>query len=383
MPVDSFSIPFSQLAVDDLRDRLLRTRWLDEPAGSAWTYGVDREFLRDICEYWRDHFNWESQVKRLSALHHYRYLANGTAIHFIYERGKGADPMPLILTHGWPGSFIEMEAIIPLLTDPAAHGGDSADCFDVIVPSLPGFGFSQLSPGGGANAFRVADLWAGLMKELGYSRFGAQGGDLGASVSTALGLRYPDRVSGIHLNFIPGSYRPYVEPGTRLDPVEEQFLADVGRWRDEHGAYAHLQGTRPQTAAYGLNDSPVGLAAWLLEKFRDWSDCDGDVYRRFSRDQLLTNVTLYWMTQTIFSSFRMYYEGRKAPLHFERGDRVGVPCAFACFPKEIVFPPRPWVERGYNVQRWTDMPRGGHFAAAEEPELLAEDIRMFFRSVRK
>jgi pimeloyl-ACP methyl ester carboxylesterase len=383
MPVDDFSLPFSKLAVNDLRDRLGQARWLDEASGSTWAYGFDQEFLRDLCEYWRDGFDWEGQVKRLSALHHYQWLSNGTAIHFIHERGNGPDPLPLILTHGWPGSFVEMEAILPLLTDPAAHGGDAADCFDVVIPSLPGFGFSRLPPDGGMNAFGVADLWVRLMEELGYSRFGAQGGDLGAGVSTALGLRHADHVLGIHLNYVPGSYRPYLEPGTKLEPVEEQFLVEASRWYDKNGAYAHLQGTRPQTAAYGLNDSPVGLAAWILEKFRDWSDCSGDVYRSFSRDELLTNVTLYWMTQTISSSFRMYYEGRKAPLHFGEGDKVRVPCAFAHFPREIMFPPRQWAERGYNVQRWTEMPKGGHFAAAEEPELLAEDLRTFFRSLRR
>jgi pimeloyl-ACP methyl ester carboxylesterase len=383
MPVDPFLLPFSQVAVDDLHDRLRRTRWLIETPGSAWTYGVDREFLTDICEYWREHFDWEGQVTRLSILHHYRYLSDGTAVHFIHEHGKGPDPIPLILTHGWPGSFAEMEAILPLLIDPAAYGADPADSFDVVVPSLPGFGFSVSSSGAGMNAFQVADLWVRLMNELGYSRFGAQGGDLGAAVSTALGLRHAEHLLGIHLNYVPGSYRPYLEPGTKPDPIEEQFLTDASHWYDENGAYAHVQGTCPQTAAYGLNDSPAGLAAWILEKFRDWSDCGGDIYRRFSRDQLLTNVTIYWMTQTISSSFGMYFEGRRAPLHFQKDESIRVPCAFAHFPKEIMFPPRQWVERGYDVHRWTEMPRGGHFAAAEEPNLLAEDIRSFFRRLRR
>jgi pimeloyl-ACP methyl ester carboxylesterase len=226
-------------------------------------------------------------------------------------------------------------------------------------------------------------LWAGLMNELGYSRFAAQGGDIGAGVSTILGLHHAPRIIGIHLNYIPGSYRPPIEEGTKLEQVEEEFLKDASRWYDQHGAYAHVQGTHPQTAAYGLNDSPAALAAWILEKFRDWSDCDGDLYRRFTRDELLSNVTLYWVTETIHSSFRLYYEGRKAPLHFGPGDFVHVPCAIAHFPKEAPFPPRNWVERGYNVQRWTEMPRGGHFAAMEEPELLAEDIRAFFRGFRE
>jgi pimeloyl-ACP methyl ester carboxylesterase len=232
------------------------------------------------------------------------------------------------------------------------------------------------------NTFRIAELWAGLMSELGYERFAAQGGDFGASVSTILGLHYPQRVIGVHLNYIPGSYRPYLEPGAKLDPIEQQFLADMDRWYIDWGAYAHLQRNTPQTGAYGLNDSPAALAAWIVEKFRDWADCEGEVERRFSKDELLSNVTLYWMTETIHSSCRLYYESKKMPLQFQKGDRVSVPCAVAHFPKEAPFPPRAWIERGYNLQHWTEMPQGGHFAAAEEPELLAKDIAAFFGPLR-
>jgi pimeloyl-ACP methyl ester carboxylesterase len=382
MRIAPFTIPFSQPAVDDLRERLRRTRWPDEIPGANWEYGVDLKFLQQICEYWRERFDWQAQVERLSIFHHYRYSSEDAGIHFIHERGKGPAPIPLILTHGWPGSFLEMMRIIPLLTDPASHGGSSADAFDVVIPSLPGYGFSDRPTGPGMNVFRVAELWTGLMNELGYQRFAAQGGDLGAGVSTALGLRHPDRIIALHLNFIPGSYRPFLEPDTKLSSAEEEFFKVRGRWTDERGAYAHIQGTRPQTGAYGLNDSPAGLAAWILEKFREWSDCDRDVYRRFTPDELLANVTLYWMTQTIHSSFRLYFEGRKAPLQFGKGEFVQAPTAIAHFPKELPFPPRVWIERGYNVQHWTEMPRGGHFAAAEEPDLLAEDLRSFFRRIR-
>jgi pimeloyl-ACP methyl ester carboxylesterase len=233
------------------------------------------------------------------------------------------------------------------------------------------------------NFFRIAEIWAELMGALGYDRFAAQGGDLGARVSTALGLRHDNRIVGIHLNYIPGSYRPYLPPGDSPTETEERFLAEAARWFDENGAYTHLQGTRPYTAAYALNDSPAGHAAWIVEKFREWSDCEGDVYRSFTRDELLRNITLYWMTQSIPSSFRIYHEVRRAPLHFSADDFVHAPCALAHFPREIASPPREWVERGYNVQRWTEMPRGGHFAAAEQPELLAADIRAFFRSLRE
>ena len=219
------------------------------------------------------------------------------------------------------------------------------------------------------------------MQALGYDRFAAQGGDIGAGVSTALGLRHGQHLIGIHLNYIPGSYKPYLAPGTEITAAERQFQVDAARWYEENGAYAHLQATRPQTPAYALNDSPAGLAAWILEKFREWSDCGGDLYSSFSRDTLLANVTLYWMTQTIVSSFGMYREGRQTPLHFSSTDYVSTPCAIACFPKEIMVPPRSWVERGYNVTRWTTMPRGGHFAASEEPELLASDLQAFFSSL--
>ncbi|WP_246301929.1 epoxide hydrolase family protein [Granulicella arctica] len=279
MALEPFAIPFSKSAVDDLRDRLARTRWPDEIPGTAWEYGFDLAFLKDICDYWRHQFDWKAQVEKLSSFHHYRYTPNTAGIHFIHERGKGPAPIPLILTHGWPGSFLEMLRIIPLLTDPAAHGGDASDSFDVVVPSMPGYGFSDRPTTRGMNTFRIAELWVELMNELGYNRFAAQGGDVGAGVSTALGLRHSQSILGIHLNYIPGSYRPHLAAKTKLAPVEEEFLKHAAQWYDESGAYAHIQRTQPQTAAYGLNDSPAALAAWILEKFRSWSDCEGDLYR--------------------------------------------------------------------------------------------------------
>ncbi len=383
MSVAPFSLPYSESAVEDLRRRLACTRWPDEIAGSGWKYGISLEFMRRLCDYWQTRFDWKAQLEKLSALHHYRCSIEGIGIHFIHERGQGPAPVSLILTHGWPGSFLEMLKIIPLLTDPAQNGGDPDDSFDVVVPSLPGFGFSDRPAKAGVNTFQIAELWAGLMTELGYSRFAVQGGDFGAAVSTILGLRHPDRVVGLHLNYIPGSYRPDLEPGATLEPVEQKFLDDADRWYADYGAYAHLQRTTPLTAAYALNDSPAALAAWIVEKFRDWADCDGDVERRFSKDELLANVTLYWMTETIYSSCRLYFESREAPLHFKPGERVRVPCGIARFPKEAPFPPRAWIERGYNIQHWTEMPRGGHFAAAEEPVILAQDIAESFRPMRK
>jgi pimeloyl-ACP methyl ester carboxylesterase len=382
MSKERFVVSVPEAELSDLRERLGRTRFAPDFANKDWAYGTCYEELRELVDYWREQYDWRKHEQAINSFANYKTEIDGIPIHFIHERGKGPAPIPLILTHGWPGSFLEMRKILPLLTDPASHGGDPADSFDVVVPSLPGYGFSDRPTQSGINVMRIADLWAGLMTELGYRRFGAQGGDIGAGVSTALGLRHADRILGIHLNFIPGSFRPFLEPGATFTPVEQEFLDDLAQWSERNGAYSHIQRTTPQTAAYGLNDSPAALAAWILEKFRAWSDCDGDVYRRFSRDELLTNVTLYWMTETIHSSFRLYFENRKAPLHFGSDDFVGAPCAIARFPKEIAAPPRAWVERGYNVQRWSDMPRGGHFAASEEPELLAEELRSFFRNLR-
>jgi len=381
--VEPFQLPFSQPAVDDLRQRLRQTRWPDASSRIERSLGVDRDFLMDLCRYWIDMFDWKLQLEGLAAFHHYRCQTKSGGIHFIHEKGKGRSPMPLILTHGWPGSFIEMLDILPLLKDPEAHGHDAEDSFDLIIPSLPGFGFSDKPVNSGMNFFEIADTWVELMDALGYERFAVHGGDLGAGVSTALGLRHGHRIVGIHLNYIPGSYRPYLPPDQSPTETEQSFIASAARWFDENGAYAHIQGTRPHTPAYALNDSPAGLAAWIVEKFCEWSDCEQDVYRCFTRDKLLANITLYWMTQTISSSFSLYHESRKTPLRFGADDFVRVPCGIARFPKEIPLPPREWVERGYNIQSWTEMPKGGHFAAAEQPYLLAADIRAFFRRLRR
>jgi pimeloyl-ACP methyl ester carboxylesterase len=376
-------LPYRQEVIDDLRSRLRRVRWPDAGGPPGWECGTEPGFLRDLCEYWAADFDWLATIERLRRdMQHYMFTADGYAIHFIHRRGRGPDPIPLILTHGWPGSFLEMEAVIPLLADPGAHGGIPADSFDVIVPSLPGFGYSSVPPHPGTNAQEIARLWVKLMGEIGYERFAAQGGDIGASVTTALGLRFQERLIGIHLNYLPGSYSPYLASGPAISQAELEFLGNLGAWEEEQGAYAHIQRTRPVTASYGLADSPVGLAAWIIEKFRDWSDCGGDVYQRFTRDALLANLSLYWTTNTIGSSFRMYYEGSRKPLRFGAGDFVQVPTAFAAFPGEISCPPRSWIERGYDLRRWSEMPSGGHFAAAEDPDAFAEDIRAFFRTFR-
>jgi pimeloyl-ACP methyl ester carboxylesterase len=383
MNVQPFTVKIRQTSLDDLQARLARTRWPDEIVDSGWQNGADLAYMKELVTYWQTHFDWPAQEKLINSFNHFRASIDGLNIHFIHERGCGPNPLPLIVTHGWPGSFLEMHKIIPLLTDPARHGGDPADSFDVIVPSMPGYGFSDRPTQSGMNAFAIADLWLRLMNGLGYQRFAAQGGDWGASVATCLGFAYPASVVGIHLNYIPGSFKPYLGPGsTDLSEAERAFVVENDLWWQSEGGYAHIQRTKPQTLAYGLTDSPAGLAAWIVEKFREWGDCDGNVEQRFTRDELLTNVTLYWVTETIHSSMRLYNESARRPLHFGEGERIQSPCAVAKFLKEVPFPPREWVERCYNVQRWTEFPRGGHFAALEEPESLGNDIRAFFRPLR-
>lgn len=383
MTIENFSIAVPASVLDDLQRRLDATRWPDDIDGAGWDYGTNLGYLKSLMAYWRTGYDWRRQEAALNALPQFRSAFDGLHIHFVHVRGKGPAPLPLVITHGWPGSFIEMTKVIPLLTDPAAHGGSAADAFDVVVPSLPGYGFSDHPRARGMNANAIAALWAQLMGKLGYYKFAAQGGDWGAAVSAALGLDHPDRMVGIHLNFMAGRFLL----GGSLDNAPEDavaadYLARLRKWWNRNGGYNHVQSTRPQTLGYGLNDSPVGLAGWIIEHFRAWSDCDGDVERVFTRDELLTNVMIYWITQSITSSARLYFESRESPLILSAQNPVTPPVALALFPKEIPLPPRALAERGYNIARWTTMPRGGHFAAMEQPELLAEDIRTFFRPLR-
>jgi pimeloyl-ACP methyl ester carboxylesterase len=377
------TIEVPNAVLDDLDRRLEATRWPGEIPEADWDYGTNLGYMRELVGYWRTRFDWRAQERRINAFHHYKTVVDGLGIHFIHEPGHGPNPMPLVVTHGWPGSFFEMYKLIPLLTDPGSHGGDPADAFEVVVPSMPGYGFSDHPTERGLHVFKIADLWAKLMTEgLGYPRFGAQGGDWGASVTAYLGFAHPDRLTGIHVTSMTRP-TPYLGAGSRaLSAAEQAYLGQREAWLQAEGGYSHIQGTKPQTLAYGLNDSPAGLAAWIVEKYRTWSDCHGDVEGRFTKDELLTTVMIYWVTQSITSSTRLYYETHRQPWTLRQGERIGVPSAMAAFPKELSRPPREWGERSFNVQRWTEMPRGGHFAALEEPELLAEDIRAFFRPLR-
>jgi pimeloyl-ACP methyl ester carboxylesterase len=383
LSIRPFVIDIPDGQIDDLRSRLRSARWPQPVEGAGWDDGTDLEFLQRLIDYWLNRFDWRAQEKRLNRLPQFMATVDDQEIHFVHMRGSGPAPLPLILTHGWPGSFVEMEKLISLLANPQAYAGDPADAFHVVVPSLPGYGFSPAPTTKGVGSQRIAELWRGLMQKLGYTRFALQGGDIGAGVSVWAARLFPEQVVGVHLNFIPGSYKPAL--GSEQPPVsreEQVFIDAAAEWTAREGAYAHLHSTKPQTFSYALTDSPAGLAAWLVEKFRSWSDCNGDIEQTFAFDTLLTDISLYWFSNNINASLRLYKENRLAPLIFKPGERVAPPLGVALFPRELPMPPRAWVERVFHVQRWTPMPRGGHFAALEQPELLVEDIRAFFRSLR-
>ncbi|MEX2230278.1 MAG: epoxide hydrolase family protein [Dehalococcoidia bacterium] len=382
MPATPFTIAVPDEALDDLRRRLAHTRWPGEIAGSGWTYGTNRDYLRELCDYWRDGYDWRAHEAALNRFPQFTAAVDGYRLHFVHARGAGPRPLPLVFSHGWPGSFVEASKIIGPLTDPAAHGGDAADAFDVVAPSLPGYGFSEIPAVAGYGQARTAELFDALMRSLGYDRYAAQGGDWGAVITGHLASRFPERVVGAHMNMLVGARRPGDEPPA--PPSAEEWRAqEAARQRREEGTgYQRIQGTRPQTLAYGLTDSPAGLAGWIVEKWREWSDCGGDVERRFTKDELLTNISIYWHTGTINSSTRYYYESAHDPERNGIAGPVATPCAFAMFKPIPGARSRARAERDFNVVRWTEFDRGGHFAAMEEPELLVQDIREFFRPLR-
>ena len=383
MKVRPFTIAVENSVLDDLRQRLADTRWPDEIPNTGWDYGSNLTYIKELVDYWRTDFDWRAQEAKLNAFNHFKSEVDGLDIHFIHEKGKGPNPIPLIITHGWPSCFFEMTKIIPLLADPASYGGDAADSFDVVAPSLPGFGFSDHAQDRGMEIQRVAGMWNKLMSQnLGYPKFGAQGGDIGSGVTARLGFAHSDTLYGIHLTSITRP-TPYLGPGSKpVTDAEQALITQRDKWFQDEGGYNHIQGTKPQTLAYGLNDSPVGLAAWIVEKYRTWSDCGGDVEKSYTKDELLTIVTIYWVTQTISSSTRMYFENQKHLWTMEKDQKVPTPAGMAMCPQEISKPPREWGERSYDVRRWTEMANGGHFAALEEPQLLAEEVRAFFRDFR-
>jgi pimeloyl-ACP methyl ester carboxylesterase len=376
-----FTIHVSDEVLLDLRTRLERVRWPDEIPGATWRYGSNLAYMKELIAFWRERYDWRTHEARLNRLRQYTVSLGGIELHFIHEPGVGPNPLPLLLSHGWPGSIVEFEALIPRLTNPGRFGGDSADAFTVVAPSLPGYAFSFQPNQPRFGVGQIADLFATLMTDvLGYARFAAQGGDWGAFITSRLGVACPERLVGIHVNLL--AVRRDVTAPAEPTAEEKAYLAQLQHWLREETGYQWIQGTKPQTLAYGLTDSPAGLAAWIVEKFRTWSDCGGDVERRFSKDTLLTNVMLYWVTGAINSSFWPYYARYHESWPIPDGHRIAVPTGYAAFPREILSPPRAWAERVYDIRRWTEMKTGGHFAALEEPDALAADVRAFFRALR-
>ncbi|CAM5301437.1 MULTISPECIES: epoxide hydrolase family protein [Streptomyces] len=390
--ITPFRVDIPQRDLDDLHARLDRTRWPDDLSATGWAYGVPAAYLRELAHHWRHSYDWRAAEAELNAWPQFTTVIDGTTVHFAHVRSPEPDATALILTHGWPGSIVEFLDVVGPLTDPAAHGGDPADAFHVVVPSIPGFGLSGPPADTGWEAGRIAGAWAELMTRLGYERFGAQGGDWGAAISRELGRAHPGRVVGVHLNLLPGAQatrEPTEEELAALEPGErERTLESWRRWRDwssEGTGYAVLNSTRPQTVGYALTDSPVGQLAWIVEKFQAWTDSAELPEEAVDRDRLLTNVMLYWLTGTAASAARIYYE--RAHATGESAARPTAPStaptALALFPAELQIPLRHKAERTENIVRWTELGRGGHFAAMEEPDLLVEDIRAFFRQLRE
>ncbi len=357
-----FLIDIPSTVLNDLHDRLRRTRW---PSGVTDSGGLVLADAQRLVSYWIDDFDWYGQQTRLNSYAQFIVEIDGLNIHFVHIKSTRSDAPPLLLLHGWPGSFVEFLSVVDRLRE----------SYQLVVPSLPGYGFSSPATSAGMSNKLMADVMVTLMRTLGYERFGVHGGDVGAGVATWLAFKYPDRTIGLHLNFIPGSYVPSSQSDETQD--ERDFILRRSVWVDKSGAYSHQQRTRPLTLSYSLSDSPAGLAAWIAEKVREWADPASAI----SRDTILTNVTIYWVTNSIASSVRVYLESSATPLRFEAGQRVAVPTGIAHCPFDTPFPPRSWVGRAYDVRRWTELPRGGHFAALETPELLAEDIDSFFDDV--
>ena len=379
-----FTVAVPDAVLTDLRERLARARFPDEPPGAGWQFGSELGYVKALTTYWRERYDWRRWEAELNRFRQFTAPVAGIDVHFIHEEGRGPKPMPLLLSHGWPASVWEFHSILPMLTDPARFGGDPKDAFTVVAPSLPGYGFSFAPGQPRFGVPEIADVFGSLMTDtLGYARYGAQGGDWGAAASTQLAMLAPERLVGIHLNFVlAGPPQDGSDPFEGVTPEERAALAATEGFESEETGYQRIQGTRPQTLAYGLNDSPAGLAGWIVEKFRAWSDCKGHVESRFTKDELLTHITIYWVTQTINSSTRLYCETMRGGRWGMTQHCVTVPTGCAIFPGEMIQPPRRWAERYYPIRRWTRMASGGHFAALEEPDALVDEIRAFFRELR-
>jgi len=382
--IEPFSIRVDDEVLADLRHRLAQTRWPDE-VGSNWQYGTDLTYLRSLCDYWQRSYDWRTQEAALNAYDHYRAQIDGRRVHFIHQRSTHAHAMPLVMTHGWPGSVSEFLKIVPMLTQPERFGADPADAFHMICPSIPGYGFSDAPDQPGFDQRRVATGHIELMRQLGYERYGVQGGDWGSPISTWTAVLAPEQVIGLHLTLVFAGFPKHKEDPFSGVTDEERSRLEARRLVMADGTgYQAIQGTKPQTLGYGLNDSPAGLAAWITEKFYSWTDCKGDLDSCVSRDELLTNIMIYWITGTATSAARLYYESNHSDQSgMFSGGRITTPTGYALFPGELYQPPRAWVEELYNIVHWTTQPTGGHFAALEQPALLASDLRAFFRPLRE
>lgn len=386
--MERFRIDVADDVLADLHARLDRTRWPNQIDGAGWDYGAELSYVQELCGYWREGFDWRAEEARLNAWDQFATTVDGQRIHFVHARSTEPDAMPLMIAHGWPGSIVEFTKVIEPLRDPASHGGDRADAFHVVCPSLPGYTFSGPTHERGWSPRRVATAYGELMRTLGYPRYGMQGGDWGAIVAIHMGDLRPPGLCGVHLNLMPVRPPKGFDMSTLTESEQSNLAAATDFYKDGNG-YLEIQRTRPQTIGYALDDSPAGLAAWIAEKFIAWTDCaDADGKRdiaRFeslvSRDDLLANIMIYWATRTATSSARLYFEGfnRSGSLPKER---IELPVGCALFPAELMRPPRAWCEAAYNLEHWTEMPRGGHFAALEQPELFVEDVRKFFRLQR-
>ena len=377
-----FRCEVSDEVLADLKSRLARTRYPDQLEGAGWDYGSDLAYVKALCDYWRDEFDWRAAEARFNRFPQFTSEINGEHVHFYHVRSPEPDATPLIITHGYPGSVAEFLDVIDPLSDPASHGGDPRDAFHVIAPSIPGYGFSGPTRHKGFNTQKAADINVRIMELLGYDRYAVQGGDWGSPISTGMALRHPERVMALHLNIIGGRPADPADPNAGLSEDER---ADV-EWQRDYEAhefgYVAIQSTKPQSLAYGMTDSPAGLAAWIVEKFKRWSDCGDDIESSFTKDQLLENIMLYWVTGTINSAMRMYYESLGPGRSAFNDERVETPTGHARFPGEIFRTPRPWAEQMYNIVRWSRPPKGGHFAAFEVPELFVDEVRSFFRDYR-
>ncbi len=379
--VQPFRIETPEEELTELRDRLRRTRWPDRETVDDWSQGIPLAYVQELCRYWSDGYDWRRTEQHLNTIPQFTTVIDGLDIHFLHLRSPEPDALPLIITHGWPGSVVEFLKVIGPLSDPAAHGGDAADAFHVVCPSLPGYGFSGKPAATGWGAGRIAGAWAQLMSRLDYSRYGAQGGDWGSAVTTALGRHHPERLAGIHLNMPVVPFRSI--DMSDLTEGEAAALASLADYRKRESGYSTQQATKPQTLGYGLVDSPAAQCAWIVEKFRTWTDCDGDPESVLTRDELLDNVMLYWLNGAGASSGRLYWESFGASFGGGGTDPIGVPTGCSIFPKEIIRLSRRWAEVGFSdIRYWNELDRGGHFAAFEQPDLFVHELRSFFRLVR-